>query len=484
MRLRLTILRMELKLFGLFVVELFFLNPASLVLIIEFPLFLFLLWVLEGGVYFTPIGIYILVLIAAVVIRKLQLGSDEPSTDPPFQKRLNTDPTLDDFVKRIASRLHKSAPQNALMCLSPAPWRRFGPDLRNSQNFGRELPLPVACLHAWSISEFEAHIARILVFHRGPSWLFRIVESAIERLSAEQYQAQLRTATYWIVRARGRALQKYLDTLSAWRFLADLDADLRAAQTLGAEAVISLAYKTELANVLVPPFITDVAEPALAKQALLPIAESYAAYASAVDPHWRDAVSEALKDMDKSTEWRSGSLLARLTVLSNLPPRITVQDPRPASSVFTGFAELEREVAINEFGRMRIESAGTVHISDWARLAIIPQLRDEVGLNEEILGGKTRLDIPDLLRGKADLAAKYRINPKFLLARIQKQARIPYLLGAFLALNLIDEQWALSYGMAEGIQLRIGQREIQPFTLVEQLDTQMISDAEFLDAVK
>jgi hypothetical protein len=57
--LRLAILRTEARLFGLFVAEPF-LNPAALVLIAEFPLFLILLWVLEGGIYFAPMGIYIL----------------------------------------------------------------------------------------------------------------------------------------------------------------------------------------------------------------------------------------------------------------------------------------------------------------------------------------------------------------------------------------------------------------------------------------
>lgn len=78
MRLRLTILRTELKLFGLFVVELFLLNPLALVLILEFPLFFMPLWVLEGGIYFTPIGIYMLLLLAAVIIRKRQIGPDRP----------------------------------------------------------------------------------------------------------------------------------------------------------------------------------------------------------------------------------------------------------------------------------------------------------------------------------------------------------------------------------------------------------------------
>lgn len=258
MRLRLTILRTELKLFGLFVVELFLLNPLALVLILEFPLFFMLLWVLEGGIYFTPIGIYMLLLLAAVIIRKRQIGPDRPVGDLPLQKPLNTDPLLRDFVERVASRFRKSAPRHSFISLSPNPWHRFGVDLRTSRRLGRGLPLPITYLEILSIPELEAYIARVLVSHRGPFWLFIAVEWAIERLGAEQYQAQFRNATHRIIRARGRALQRYVDAVNGWRFLVDLDADLRVAQVVGADAVISLAYKTELANFLAAPFISEV----------------------------------------------------------------------------------------------------------------------------------------------------------------------------------------------------------------------------------
>lgn len=484
MRLRLTILRTELKLFGLFVVELFLLNPLALVLILEFPLFFMLLWVLEGGIYFTPIGIYMLLLLAAVIIRKRQIGPDRPVGDLPLQKPLNTDPLLRDFVERVASRFRKSAPRHSFISLSPNPWHRFGVDLRTSRRLGRGLPLPITYLEILSIPELEAYIARVLVSHRGPFWLFIAVEWAIERLGAEQYQAQFRNATHRIIRARGRALQRYVDAVNGWRFLVDLDADLRVAQVVGADAVISLAYKTELANFLAAPFISEVVEPALDKQALLPIAESYAAYASAVDPHWRDAVSGSLKDLDRSSGSGSSPIIARLALLSNLSRSITVQDPRPATSAFNDYPQLEIQVAANEFGTQRVETAIRVDSTNWARLAVIPQLRDEVERNSNILYSKTRFDIPELLRNKSELAANYRTSPKFLLAQIQKQERIPYLLGAFLTLNLVDEQWAVSYQMADGIQLRSGSRQIRPFTLVEQLDAKVITDAEFINAVK
>ena len=152
------------KLLGLFVAELFLLNPAAIVLLLEFPLFLVLLWVLEGGIYFTPIGIYMLVLLAAVIIRKRQLGPDKPASDPPLQKPLNADPALADFVKRVASRFKKSAPPYSFMSLSPIPWHRFGVDLRSCRRLGRGLPLPTTYLEILSISELEATPAGQVTF--------------------------------------------------------------------------------------------------------------------------------------------------------------------------------------------------------------------------------------------------------------------------------------------------------------------------------
>ncbi len=281
MRLRFAILRIEAKLLILFVTELFLLNPAALLLIVEFPQFLVLLWIVERGVYFKPIAFYIIILLVAVIIRIIQLGSDSPSTDPPLSKPLASYPALNELAKGVASRCRKPAPRHVWMSLSPAPWQRFGVDLRRSQYLRGGLPLPIACLGMWSFLELEAHIARTIVYHRGPSWLLTIIEGAIERHRWEQYQAQFRKTSDLIVRARGRVLQRYVRLSTWWRFLVDLEADLKVARVAGPGTVISLAYKTELAQRLVPAFIASVIEPAVERHALLPIADSYAMYASA-----------------------------------------------------------------------------------------------------------------------------------------------------------------------------------------------------------
>jgi len=482
MWLRFRILRTEAKLFFLLVSELFILNPAVHLLVIEFPMFLLLLWFVEG-IYLIPIAVYILILLACVIIRNVQLTPGNPPADAPLSKPLDLYPELRERAKAIASRWRKSAPRSVSMSLSPTPWHPFGVNLHRSQYFSKALTAPISCLDTWSITEFEAHIARTLVFHRGPAWLVTRIESAIERLAAEQLQQRRRKVSDWIVRARARALQRYTNTFTAWRVLVEMEADLKVASVLGSGTLMSLTYKTALAHVVTPAFINSVIEPAIDQHALLPIADSYAAYASAVDPHWRDAVDKALKEIHRSSRPKN-SLVARLAVLSTLPAGATMVDPRPAKTLFPDFKTLEREVAANEFGAQRIESAADVDAENSLRLTVIPQLRDEVARNSALFEGKTRFDIPQLLIGKASLAEIYKPNPKFLLAHVQREQRIPYLLGAFLALNMIDEHWDVHYEINHGIELRLGQRLVQPFTLVKQLDAKTISATDFAAAVK
>lgn len=468
----------------LLVAELALLSSASLILIFQFPLFSVFLWNVADGEYLTYIAVDLLTLLIAGLISHKQLGPDNLSSDPPLHRLLSADPAFHELVEDMARRLGKSTPQISLISLSPTPWHQFGVDLQRVRRTERAIPLSISCLGILSVSELQAHVARTLIAHRGQSWLFTAVRRAIERLGAEQYQAKANFVDGWIIRARGRALQKYIDTVSVWQFLVDLEADMRVAQTIGSESVISLAYKEELANGLTPSFITEVVEPALDEHVILPVARSYAAHATVIDPHWRDAVSGALKDILDSPTVEYGALAARLVVLSNLPSAFAVHDPRPAFGMFTDLGQLEREAVINEFGLQRVEPAVAVSMSDWASLVVVPQLRSEVQRNETLLRGMTRFNIPELLHIESELAANYRTNPKILLTQAQSQERIPYLLGALLALELIDEHWVVSHAFDDGIRLRSGHRQIRPFDLVEQLHAGELSDEEFQQVVE
>jgi hypothetical protein len=483
MPLRFAILRTEGKLLLLLATELIILNPAALILIAEFPLFLLLLWSLEGGIYFKPIAVYMMIVLTIVIIGKKRFGEDGPANDVPVSKPLDSYPALQELVKRTASVCGRPSPRRVSMSLSQTPWHRFGVDLRRFQYDAEALPVPLSCMEIWSVSELEVHIARTLDSHGDASWPPAIIEAAIQRLTTEQHQKRLLGAAHWTVHARARLLQGYIDALNEWRFLVDMKADVNVARLLGVGTVMAFTYKTALAQALAPAFIASVIEPAIDKHALLPIAESYAAYAEAVDPHWRDAVNQKLKEMDRSPSSNSSSLFARLTVLSSLPPGFTLQDPRPAITLFSEFNAVAREVAANEFGSERVKSAVDADVGSSVRLSVIPQMRDEVGRNYALLEGKTPFDIPELLAAKERLAASYRTDPKLLLAHVQRVQRIPYLLGAFLALSLIDENWDIHYEIVAGIQLRLGERWIQPFTLVEQLDDKTISDADFAIAL-
>ena len=444
------------------------LNPAALVLIAEFPLFLLLLWYLEGGIYFKPIAVYIIIIgLAVVIMGKTRFTDDGPADDAPLSKPLDSFPTLEELVKRTASVCGRTAPRRVSLSLSPTPWRRFGVDLHRRQYHAVALPVPLSCMEIWSVSEFEAHIARTLVFRAGTSWPAAIIERAIQRLTTEQHQRRVLGGAHWTVQARAGLLQRYVDALNEWGFLADVKADVNVGRLLGSGTVMAFTYKTALAQVLAPAFIASIIEPALERHALLPVAESYAAYAAAIDPYWSATVNQKLKDIDRSPGSNSDSLIARLAVLSTLPAGFTLQDPRPATTLFSEFDAVAREVAANEFGLERVKLAVDADVGDSVRLSVIPQMRDEVARNYVLLEEKTPDDIPELLAAKEQLAGK----------------RIPYLLGAFLALSLIDENWDVHYEIGAGIQLCLGKRLVQPFTLVEQLDTKVISEADFANAL-
>jgi hypothetical protein len=441
------------------------LNPAALVLIAEFPLFLLLLWYLEGGIYFKPIAVYIIIIgLAVVIMGKTRFTDDGPADDAPLSKPLDSFPTLEELVKRTASVCGRTAPRRVSLSLSPTPWRRFGVDLHRRQYHAVALPVPLSCMEIWSVSEFEAHIARTLVFRAGTSWPAAIIERAIQRLTTEQHQRRVLGGAHWTVQARAGLLQRYVDALNEWGFLADVKADVNVGRLLGSGTVMAFTYKTALAQVL-------------------PVAESYAAYAAAIDPYWSATVNQKLKDIDRSPGSNSDSLIARLAVLSTLPAGFTLQDPRPATTLFSEFDAVAREVAANEFGLERVKLAVDADVGDSVRLSVIPQMRDEVARNYVLLEEKTPDDIPELLAAKEQLAGNYRTDPKFLLAHVQWVQRIPYLLGAFLALSLIDENWDVHYEIGAGIQLCLGKRLVQPFTLVEQLDTKVISEADFANAL-
>jgi hypothetical protein len=482
MHLRFAILKAETKLAFLLALELILLNSVAMVLITQFPWFLFLMWMLEGRIYFKPVAFYVLAVVIAVTIRKAQLGSEKVPTDIPLTKPLSSNPSLQEFTTRATARLGKRVAKHVHFALSPVPWSPFGADLDHAQANAPGLPLPVTLLETWSLSELEAYVARTAVAHHGPRWLISNIEGAIKRLASEQYQTQV--ATRGMSDVRSMLLRKYADTLRGLRLFEDVEADFRVARIWGPELVMSLIYKTELARAFVPAFITSVLEPAIDRHVLLPVAGSYSLYASAGDPHWRSAVTAALRENERNPGSGASSLIARLAILSAMPQGTVFQDPRSAVVLFRDLKTLEREVAANEFGRERTDSASDMEGADSVRLSILPHLRDEVERNIAMLAGKTRFDIPSLLRDKTTLAAAYRPDPKFLLAHTQRVERIPYLLGAFLALDLMNEEWEVSFEFGEGIELRSGSRKIQPFTVVEQLDKSTISDEEFTDAVR
>lgn len=481
MQLQWAIWKTEVRLLALLVAaEL--LRPLPLILILNLPVYLVLVSMLYGAIESGPIAVYLAAFIAALLGPRLFAGPPDPQPDPPLFRLLAEDPALATWVAGLTARLRRPAPTRAALALAPVPWQQFSPDLTRSRRDKTLLPLPVACLANWSLPELEALLARHLLAHRGPAWILNAVDRAIARLTAEHFHALNRKPT--AARIQDRLLHAYIDALNAWRFLTDLQADLRAAHLLGPAAVSTLAYKSELATALVPAFLTTEILPALEQHALLPIAESYAAYAATIDPFWQEAVDDALAKITRAPNQSTTSLVARLAALSAIPAAVAVHDPRPAAGLFTDFAALEHEVAANELGAERVRGANPIPLADSARLAILPRLQEELDRNQRLFDGHTRFDIPDLLRRKTELAAAYKSTPRLLLAGIQREGQIGWLLAAFLTLDLIAHHWEVTYQPLGGIQLRQGTRELQPFALVEQLAAGEITEADFLEAIK
>jgi hypothetical protein len=269
------------------------------------------------------------------------------------------------------------------------------------------------------------------------------------------------------------------------RFLVDLEADLRTTRTVSAATVISLAYKTELSRLISPQFVSSVLLPSLDHATLLPIAESYAAFVSPIEPTWSQTIHDELRNLELSPPGNVGALAARIAVLSALPNQPIAMDPRPAAVLFQNLEAVEREAAENEFGHARISGAMLIRADEYFNRSLLPEIMAEVTRNSALLEGRTKSDIPELLNARVSLAERYRSNSNFLLADVQREEMISYLLGAFLTVQLINEGWRASHSHDEGIRLTSGNgRDVSPFNVVAQLASGDLSAADFISAIE
>lgn len=219
--------------------EVFVLNPAMIFALAYLPGYLLFLWFIDGGRNFGPAVVFVLLLAAAWGVRKAWSGSDVVRPDLPLLKALGDFPALEQLTAQVAGKVRRKPPREVQVALSPAPWQSHGVDLRASDYHKRGLALPLTCLGIWSVSELEAHIARSLVMRRS-RWLLPTVGRAMERLNSEQYQVEASGRANRFTRARRRALNRYGETVALWRFLVDLEADLRVVAVTGTDALLSV----------------------------------------------------------------------------------------------------------------------------------------------------------------------------------------------------------------------------------------------------
>jgi hypothetical protein len=102
-------------------------------------------------------------------------------------------------------------------------------------------------------------------------------------------------------------------------------------------------------------------------------------------------------------------------------------------------------------------------------------MREEVERNQVALRARSIADLPDLVCDIPSLAAIYRAHPGFLLAPIQRQALIPWLLGAFLTVELERAGWKVGFSVGLGTTMERDGRTVYPHKIVGELRAKKMS---------
>jgi len=110
-------------------------------------------------------------------------------------------------------------------------------------------------------------------------------------------------------------------------------------------------------------------------------------------------------------------------------------------------------------------------------------MRQDLERNSKLLEGSQIADIPRLVESSKQLAAGYREDPRFLLAKEQRQTFVPRLLTSFLIVELLSAGWIASYSAEEGITLHFGESMIRPSKVVKELFDNTLSKDQFLALV-
>ena len=402
----------------------------------------------------------------------------EDACDAPLREPLRAWPELEKMARDVALEVRRPAPDAAVFLLSLMVWRRFGCDPARFRERTAIL-IPVSCLAVWPVLGLRCHIGHALVRRRPKAWLFWMVRRSLTRLSQESRPGStLRSRPTKATPFRGL----YFKLAVNWNLLADMEADAHIARVFGGSAVATWLCQTQLAVQVAPPCLQRIIQPAAERGVLLPIAASCAAFYSLIEPGWLAMVEG---ERVKAQRSKPGNpflqpLLLRLALLPGGPG--SVHDPRPAAGLLPSLDSLEERLLRHEaaLGRRNLRRAAFGEIGE---TVLLPMMREEVERNAATLQGRSIADLPDLVQDMPALAAEYRPDPHYLPAFRQRQALVPGLLAAFLAVELARTGWRAGYAVPPGLTLERNGRTLCPHLVVAALRKGDMSRTQFLELV-
>jgi hypothetical protein len=468
MRLRLLLWWIEVRIAGLLVAEALLLSQVSLQIACIFPWYLWYQWYFEKGPHVLPSAIYLSAL-AVVALWHICTPTEVVAYDRPLALDLQSQPALARLCKTVSKDVRCAIPAKAFLTLSPAVWRRHGCDAIALNQCEQTVTIPIGCLAIWSILDFRCYIAHCGVRRRPPRWLFDRARSALTQLNAERVQrsfseapAERRYCVNWLAKAIN-------SRLTAWRLVADIQADLRVSRAYGAAAVADFVQRTELAGPTVRACLTAIIEPTAKRGKLLPVADACRAWHSAFEPKWHAILKGGMTAAERAPGKRRLDILTvRLAALQGGGGVHVPHDPRLSATLFENLALLEEAAVRNELPSLPpdLERIG---FAELGTTVVVPKMREDVARNADILKGKSIADIPNLLRASSLLAARYRSDPRRLLEPRQRQILIPQLLASFLTVELVNRGWSVGYTVEEGLSLTLGKYRFSPQAIIRSL---------------
>jgi hypothetical protein len=130
-------------------------------------------------------------------------------------------------------------------------------------------------------------------------------------------------------------------------------------------------------------------------------------------------------------------LLFRLGALQHGLQNAGGMDPRSAATLVDDLSSLEELVVRHEIELPSDLVLQKPAINELATAVVIPSMQEELNRNATLISTWTLADLPDLLRSKRAMAGAYHLDPRFALARTQREALIPHLLTSFLTIELV-----------------------------------------------